>query len=233
MSYCVHCGVELGADARRCPLCGTPVVDPGSPAEEDVQTFFPTRPAEVAPVSKIGVALLISSMLISVAVCCGLLNLILKPLHPWSLYVVGAAIMLWVWSVFPLIARWSPLWLRLTLDVAAVGVYVWLIALALDGHDWFRGLALPLLVFSTLMVCVFSNIIKRKRSTLSTFTMLLAMVGVYCVGIELCCDWYLCQGISLGWSLVVFACCIGVCIPLIVVRRVPSLRAEVRRRFHF
>ena len=30
MSYCVHCGVELDEQAKRCPLCGTPVVDPSA-----------------------------------------------------------------------------------------------------------------------------------------------------------------------------------------------------------
>ena len=43
MSYCVHCGVELGAAAQKCPLCGTPVYDPASPPDEGAEPFFPTR----------------------------------------------------------------------------------------------------------------------------------------------------------------------------------------------
>lgn len=30
MSYCVNCGVELDASASECPLCNTPVINPGS-----------------------------------------------------------------------------------------------------------------------------------------------------------------------------------------------------------
>ena len=132
MSYCVHCGVELDPGACKCPLCGTPVINPSCPVQEDAPPFFPTRPAEIEPVSKRELALLLTVMLASVSICCALLNLVLKPHLRWSLFVVGAAAMLWVWVVLPLLARKSPLWGRLTLDVAAVGVYVSLIALALQ-----------------------------------------------------------------------------------------------------
>lgn len=232
MSYCVHCGVELEESAQRCPLCNTPVIDPAILAAEDAQTFFPTQPAQVEPVSRRGMALLISSMLASVAICCGLLNLVLKPQMAWSLFVVGAAAMLWVWTVLPLITPKTPLWLRLTLDVAAVGLYVWIISLALHGQHWFVGLAVPLLLFSALTVGVMGWILKRHHSILSTFTIALAALGLYALEIELCCDRFFSQKLDLGWSLVVCAVCLGLCVPLIVVRRVPSLREEVRRRFH-
>lgn len=232
MSYCVHCGVELGNSLEACPLCGTPVLDPASPAGEG-PAFFPTRPAEVAPVSKRALTLLLTSMLASVSLCCALLNLVLRPQLSWYLLVVGAAAMLWVWAVFPLLARRVPLWGRLTLDVGAVGLYVYLISLALDGATWFRGLAVPLLLLSAATVFCLSWLLRRGHSMLTTLMMALAAAGVYAVGVELCCDWYFRGGWNLGWSLVLFACCIGLCIPLLVVRRVPSLREEVRRRFHF
>lgn len=232
MSYCVHCGVELEQSARRCPLCNTPVIDPAILAAEDAQTFFPTQPAKVEPVSRRGMAMLISSMLASVAVCCGLLNLVLKPHMAWSFFVVGAAAMLWVWAVLPLITPKTPLWLRLTLDVAAVGLYVWIISLALHGQRWFVGLAVPLLLFSAITVGVIGWIVKRRYSILSTVTMVLAALGCYGLEIELCYDRFVSHGVSLSWSLVVCAVCFGLCVPLVVIRRVPSLREEARRRFH-
>ena len=232
MSYCVHCGVELGDDQKRCPLCGTPVLDPGRLSEEDIRTFFPTRQVRVEPVSKGGIAMLLTSMLVSVSLCCGLLNLVLKPGTAWSLFVLGAAMMLWVWTVFPLLARWAPAWLKLGLDVAAVALYVWIIALTLDGMTWFLGLAVPMLLGGAVILGIAGAIFRKKRSMLSTITVILAAVGLVCVDIELCCDLYLRGAVDMGWSLVVFACCFGVCIPLIVIRRVPSLREEARRRFH-
>lgn len=232
MPYCVHCGVELTCGVPRCPLCETPVRDPSGPENAAAPDFFPTRPAKVDPVSKLALALLLTAMLVSVSLCCALLNLILQPQIAWYLFVVGGAAMLWVWTVFPLLARKVPLWARLTLDVGAVGLYVWLIALALGGETWFFGLGVPLLAVSAVTVCGLSLLL-RKRSVLSKSVFVLLAAGVFCVGVELCCDWYFRQAQALGWSLVVLTCCVGLSIPLVVVRRVPSLREEVRRRFHF
>ena len=234
MPYCVHCGVELDASVKNCPLCGTEVRDPSAHPEEDHPSFFPTRRAEVAPVSKKVAALLLTSMLASLSVCCALLNLALMPQYQWYLFVVGAAAMLWVWLVLPLlIHRWVPLWVRLTADVGAVAVYVALIALALDGWQWFRGLAVPILAVAAAVVCALSWLLRRRHSILTTAVLSLVAAGVFCVGIEVYVDLYF-GGLWLpGWSLVVLAACVGLSIPLVVVRRVPSLREEVRRRFHF
>ena len=70
MSYCVNCGVKLNPGAKVCPLCGTPAwkPDPTAPA------YFPTKPAEVRPASRREGAILITAMLSSVSLCCGMLN---------------------------------------------------------------------------------------------------------------------------------------------------------------
>lgn len=133
MSYCVHCGVELDATASFCPLCHTRVLDPGQPVDTASPKPFPTRRGEVAPAAKQEVALLITAMLASVAVCCGVLNLFLRADRMWSLYVIGASAMLWLWLVPPLLARGMHLLLRLLLDIAAVALYVYLISVDLNG----------------------------------------------------------------------------------------------------
>ena len=234
MSYCVNCGVELDPSAGICPLCHTPVVNPGRPVDEEAPPPFPTRRAEVQPVNKWEVALLLSAMLASVAVCCGLLNLFfLRSDRPWSLYVIGAAVMLWIWFVPPLLSRKLFIWVRLTLDVLAVGVYILLIAIALDGMDWFVGLALPIVAAGALVIPVLYWIIRTRRcSLLVSAVLVLLALGLFAVLTEFLCDRYL-KGVWLpGWSMVVLASCVGLSIPLIIVRRVPSLREEARRRFH-
>ena len=118
MSYCVNCGVQLDPGAEKCPLCGTPAwkPDPGAPS------YFPTKPPVVPQVSKAAATVLLSAMLASAAVCCGVLNLFLGRGSPWSLYVIGAAVMLWVWFALPMAVRRMPMFLRLTADVAAAGI---------------------------------------------------------------------------------------------------------------
>lgn len=141
MSYCVNCGVELDETASFCPLCHTPVYNPNQPVNEAAPKPFPTERKEVPPSSKLPIAILISTVLASVAVCCGILNLFLKTQHTWSLYVIGAAIMLWIWTVPPLPHHKKDTFrLQLLADVLAIAVYVSLIAVDLDGWDWYLHL---------------------------------------------------------------------------------------------
>ena len=60
MSYCVNCGVELGAGAGSCPLCHTPVQNPHAVPDKDAPPFFPPRHEGVEPVSRRMAGLLLS-----------------------------------------------------------------------------------------------------------------------------------------------------------------------------
>lgn len=233
MSYCVNCGVELNPGAKECPLCRTPVVNPVCPVDEDAPSFFPTRREEVAPVSRREAALLLTSMLVSVAICCALLNLVFYSDFWWSLFIGGAMAMLWVWFVPPLLVQRMFIWVRLTLDVLAVGAYICLIAIALDGMGWFLGLALPIIAAAVLVIPLLYWIIRTRRCSLLVSAVLVLMaIGLFAVLTEFLCDEYLKGEWVPGWSMVVLASCAGLSIPLIIVRRVPSLREEARRRFH-
>ena len=234
MSYCVNCGVELDETASFCPLCHTPVYNPNQTVNEAAPKPFPTERKEVPPSSKLPIAILISTVLASVAVCCGILNLFLKTQHTWSLYVIGAAIMLWIWTVPPLLHHKKDTFrLQLLADVLAIAVYVSLIAVDLDGWDWYLHLALPIiLLLGALFLFWGLTMGQRKRSTLSSIALVIGSSGVFTLGVEGLIDGYLHGSWSPSWSLIVLAICVILLIPLIVIRRVPSLREEVRRRFH-
>lgn len=224
--YCVNCGVELNPGAERCPLCGTPAWKP-DPAEPP---YFATKPPEIPAVENYSLAILLSSMLLSVALCCGLLNLILLPGRFWSYYVIGAAVMLWVWFVLPMVFRKLPVVIRLTLDVAIVGVYIWLISIDLNGGAWFRGLVVPILIWACVLV-FFLCLLSRNRSILTKISLCVGAVALLVIGIEYAIEYYLFGAAHLTWSLVVATICIALIIPLRVIRHVPALREEVRRRF--
>ena len=224
--YCVNCGVELNPGAERCPLCGTPAWKP-DPAEPP---YFATKPPEIPAVENYSLAILMSSMLLSVALCCGLLNLILLPGRFWSYYVIGAAVMLWVWFVLPMVFRKLPVVIRLTLDVAIVGVYIWLISIDLNGGAWFRGLVVPILIWACVLVFLLC-LLSRNRSILTKISLCVGAVALLVIGIEYAIEYYLFGAAHLTWSLVVATICIALIIPLRVIRHVPALREEVRRRF--
>ena len=233
MSYCVNCGVELGEGTRKCPLCGTPVIHPGQQNIQPETPYFTQKQERIQPVSKRELALLLSAMLASVAICCGLLNIALRPDIKWSFYAAGAAIMLWIWFVPPLLWRKIPFLLKVGIRMAAVCLYILVIALVCDGLDWYGRLALPILFSGAVIGLVLCDLIRNVHlSILSSSIALLIAVGVQCAAIELFVDRFLWEQWHPGWSLIVLAVCLGLCVPLIVVRCVPSLREEVRRRFH-
>ena len=144
---------------------------------------FPTRRGEVAPAAKQEVALLITAMLASVAVCCGVLNLFLRADRTWSLYVIGASAMLWLWLVPPLLARGMHLLLRLLLDIAAVALYVYLIA-----FQWglVPGSAAPIILWGGAIVWP-GLVLRVYRRSATTLTILIGSIGVFVFGMEVLC----------------------------------------------
>lgn len=230
MSYCVNCGVELDQTTEVCPLCHTPVLNPRERVDRQSPKPFPTEKSEVSLPSKWELALLISSMLASMAVCCGVLNLLLPRETAWSLYVIGAAVMLWIFLVPPLLRRGLSAVVQLLCDMGAVAAYVLAIAWNLAGMGWYLRLALPIILWLGMILLVLT--LRRHHSILTTITTILGMIGLFLVGVELVCDWYFRKCWEPGWSLVVLVVMVALMIPLIVVRRVPALREEARRRFH-
>jgi len=118
-------------------------------------------------------------------------------------------------------------------DVAAIGIYVWLISIDLGGSRWFRGLALPMIGWAGVLVFLLSFLLRGgRRSTLSAIALAIGAAGLLAIGIEFCIDRYFRGVWQPGWSLIVLAVCVGLIIPLRIVRRVPSLRGEARRPLH-
>lgn len=233
MSYCVHCGVELDDTAAFCPLCHTEVVDPGHPPDLTAPKPFPTQPGEVPPVHKGAVAAAITAMLACVAVGCWVLNLFLKPGRSWSLYVIGATILLWFWIVLPLLARKLPLLVRSFINVVAVGLYVYLMSVDLNGWNWYIGLAVPIILWGGAVWLLLSLMLRvYRRSVISAAAILIGSVGVFLLGVEFFIDRWLTGRWDPSWSLVVFTICLCTVVPLVIIRRIPAVHEEMRRRFH-
>lgn len=233
MSYCVNCGVELHETADACALCHTPVLNPNRPVDQKSPPPYPPEKAQMEPVSQMEAALLLSSMLLAASIACGILNLFLFRTGPWSLYIAGACVMLWIFFVPPLLVRRLSIYLRLLFDALAVSGYVLLIALARNGLDWYLGIALPIIAvvaFFILLVPLANS--KSRRSFLTTAMQILGSFGVLALVIEFVLDRYFHQAFQPSWSIAAAVCCAALVLPLLVIRRVPNLRQEVRKRFH-
>ena len=113
MSYCVNCGVELDASARKCVLCGTAVYNPNANGDESKNALPPFSshvhlPEELSAYGKKKLALAIVTTVMAIPdLVCILLNLTLFKSEPWSLGVLSGT--LFAWSAFVLPGRSSPL----------------------------------------------------------------------------------------------------------------------------
>lgn len=232
MSYCVNCGVELDRDAVACPLCQTPVLNPVCPPDPHAIPNFPLERKEVEPVDHRELAILLSAMAVCAGLCCGLLNLVLLWRGvPWSLFVIGACSMLWVWLVPPLLLRKAPSVVFLLFDLLAVGGLLVLIGAATHGHTWLVGIALPVWAgFSLILLTIW--LLAGKRSFLSRSLLVLGGLVLFLLWLEFIIDRFL-GAYHPMWSLIAAAVGITLMLPLAVIRTRPNLRRQVRRRFHF
>lgn len=233
MSYCVHCGVELDKSCGKCPLCNTPVVDPTHPLTTTESLPYPTIKGHISPVKRSDTAILLSVILISTGLACGLLNLFVFKQTLWSLYIIGVCIVFWIFFTPALIYRKLSYYLHVFFDGSAVSLYLFLIAIQFRNHDWFYQLALPivgLVIFTAELLGLCYRTLSKSILFISVYVV--AGVAIVCVGIELLVRHYLLTPLALTWSAVVLTSCIIIIITLITILAKSRLREEVRRRMH-
>lgn len=234
MSYCVNCGVRLDASLKKCPLCNTPVIHPNETAVPNSPSPFPSGKGQVETVKSRDLAILLSVSLGASSVVCGLLNLLVFPYSLWSLYVIGACLIIGTLALPAFIHTRFPLFGYLLLDGTAIALYQYMISFNTPGQRWFFHLALPITALCTAAALSFAALIQRLSSSF-------LMIGLYfflelsllCVGLELLIRRYTGAPLCLTWSAIVLAICGVIVICLLTILSRSRLRNAVRRRLHF
>lgn len=234
MSYCVNCGVELDASSRECPLCNTPVINPNDLEKLKKTSPYPKEKGQVEVVKRKDWAILVSVVLSAAAISCALLNIFVFTNTMWSLLIIGICIILFVLAIPAVIYTKLPIYVSLLFDGIAVGIYLYMITYLTSSDNWFWQLALPILGLSTLLVEIFTLLLRHFRvSFLTTALYLFAEAAILCVGIELLIRRYFENPIGLSWSAVVLTACSITVIALITLLSKQRFRDAVRRRLHF
>ncbi|WP_342756402.1 DUF6320 domain-containing protein [Kineothrix sedimenti] len=234
MSYCVNCGVELDAELPKCPLCHTPVINPSELKVMERPSSYPHEKGQVEVVKRKDLGILLSVVLGAASVSCALLNLLVFNSSMWSLLIIGICIILFVLAIPAVIYTKLPIYLSLLFDGIAVGGYLYMITYLTPSPDWFWLLALPITALVTLLVEIFTFLIRIFPNSFITTTLyFFAEVAVLCAGIELLIDGLLQKPLGLSWSAVVLTACSIIVIALITLLSKRRLRDEVRRRLHF
>lgn len=233
MSYCVNCGVELDKTADHCALCGTKVINPKEAVDTTSPPPYPTKKGKVEVIKKSDSAILLSVVLGCTAAACGILNIFIFRESLWSLYIIGACLLLWLFCTPALIYSKIPIYVSILIDGIAIAIYVFLIALQVPERSWYLGLAIPIIVLITILINIF--ILCRKfisSSILPTGLYLVLLTGILNVGIELLIRNYLESDLYITWSAVVLTCSIIISGALLTIMTRSRLREEVRRRMH-
>ncbi len=234
MSYCVNCGVELDHTLKSCPLCETPVINPREIGMQGEKSTFPKEKGQVETVRKKDLGIFTFAMLMAIGITCGLLNLLVFQANAWSLLIIGACLVLWVFIMPAFIKAKLTAYTYLLLDGVAVGVYLYLITHVIGRADWFFKLGLPITVWVLLMLEVLTLCLtKGKVSFLTIPLYMFSVAAILCVGLEIMIDIYLRGNVHIVWSAVVLTVCVIIDIALIMLLSIKRLRNAVRRRLHF
>ncbi len=235
MSYCVNCGVELEKTLERCPLCNTPVINPNELQKITAPTYpYPKEKGQVDAVKKKDLAILTSVVLTATSLCCLLLNIFVFSGTHWSLFIIGACLLLFV-IIFPAVIYTKlPVYISLAFDGAATGFYLYMITFNTANDRWFLSLALPITALVTILVEIFALLLRTfPVSFLTTALYFFVEIALLCVGLELLIDNYCGVPLQLVWSAIILTICGVIVITLLTILSKQRLRDAVRRRLHF
>lgn len=234
MSYCVHCGVKLDPSLKKCPLCNTPVVDPGVLKSMNPLPPFPENRAETETVKSKDIAVLLTIALLTVSIASGGLNFMFFPEISWSLLIIGVCVIIWIAAAPRLLLPKMPVYFSLLLDGLAIALYLFFISCVTPEKTWLTGLGFPILILVTAIMILFAFFRRNiSSSMLATALYIYIQIPVLCVGIELIICLYQNRPLKISWSAIVAAPCLIVAIILITILSKKRLREAVRRRLHF
>lgn len=205
MSYCVNCGVELADSEKKCPLCGTEVVNPRASAKQDVKTPFPPYHArtqqQVSRQSLIGLLTLIFLIPILLCVVCDAsINHGIK----WSGYVVGAFLQLYITIAVPILLSGRPsksnAVIAVSLDTLSMLALLKYIEWT-TGGAWFLTFALPVtLLLGSIVVALVLLALHTDMSRLAISAVAVICTGIFCLAVELLLNYAFELRNYLAWS---------------------------------
>ncbi len=253
MPYCPNCGVELGASALKCPLCGASAVAELGAEERSARAALGSRPKEEgsspsspkagSPEAELAASaaggrerdtlrwevLSVSTLISAIAVCA--VNLLTTGNLSWALYPLSSLAFVWVVLTALIELRAKP---ALGLPIAFVALPAYLLALDfVEGRvswAWPIGIPIAIIVEASFGLAFYISKLTRWRPLLAMSFFFLAAT-LSCLGIEGSLSLALLGGIRIRWSGVVAASLIPVSGFLTYVHVRVLHNARIRRLF--
>lgn len=237
MSYCVQCGVKLEQSLKKCPLCHTPVINPNeliAGALPSGTSPFATVKGEVEPMKKHDIGLWLTLVFGSTALACGILNIFVFNHNYWSIPVIGACIIMWIFFCPRMFLPQIPLYLNLLVTSISVIFYEFAITFMTKSDRWFFEISLPTTIVVMALISISGFFYKVvSKSLIATALYLFVDVGFLSVALECYIDRFLSGDVHLFWSAIVFSVCAVISVALIAILSIRRLRVTVQKRLHF
>lgn len=220
MKYCKKCGVSIGEDTQRCPLCQGTV----QPAPGPSRQVFPLVPTIYRQHS------LFFKLLILGSVAAGLLCLVINRMLPqsgyWSLFVVAAIACFWV-VLFIAVRKRHSILKNILYQTVVVGILSVLWDKFTGWRGWSVEYAIPCLFMAVMIALpILAKVMKMPENTYLIYCCIFILFGiipaVFILAGIVQVDYpsLFCVAVSL------------ICLTALLVFEGAGMRAELRRRLH-
>jgi hypothetical protein len=210
MSYCVNCGVELDASAKKCVLCDTPVYNPQKEEKKDI--LAPYSDVSVVPqsIKRKFTALIITYIFLIPNIVCIFINLFTSPENLWFIFVLSTSLLLWVVLVFPFLSRKLHPYMMWAFDTLAVALYVFVFhAKSFGGDKWYFGIALPIIGIVSLAVLCYIYWDRKRKHHWTSKVLHIFIDLVVCLGVAALCFFLGGHIVKAEGCLIADVCCLA------------------------
>ena len=234
MSYCVECGVKLGEAEEKCPLCNTLVQNPIHPYNPRTPKPYPVRtPEQNLQIDRKYLLGLISTAMLLPAAACVVIDFFFGGRITWSVYPVGALVLLFVAFAVPILVKKHRAYVTIVMDALVLLGYLKMVELLSDSRGWFSPIVFPVIMLAALMVLgVTASIRQRLIKDMAIPATILLLVAILAFSIDLLVTSQLLGELKLMWSPFVMLPCGFIALMLYIVHSHKPLRDELRKRLH-
>ena len=236
MPYCTRCGVEVNEEAKKCPLCNSPIQqfnkDPAPGREYPVDALNSATP-RLTPKERIRISVFMTSFGIMIPLLITLaVDIAVNRRITWSVYPLIGLTSSWLLTILPLIKQknsttiiWGECFI-LCATFAALSAFT-------PSSVRVMNLGSPIVFFGALVtqgIVFVSSRTTRKGSNTAGF--ILIGIVVFCVLTDILLSLSLSDSFRMSWSLIVLAALAPVSGMLLYLHYRKKKRTGLSRYFH-
>jgi hypothetical protein len=210
MTLCPNCRVDVGDQARQCPLCRAQIRGDAPPLPSHriypEHILDPEDLDDLTPRERRKVFLelySVCSLIAGFSVCA--VNILASGRPTWSLYPLAAFAYLWLLVCIPIVLDGRP-WLVFSVLGPSSLAFLFLIDFIDGNADWSIAIAMPIAVIleGAIVSCATLATVS-KRKGINVIAIALTGAVLVCAGVELVLNMHAAGRLFISWSAIALA----------------------------